>query len=73
MSCFSFLYQSPSLSLSTTFQVVLSNIDEVLLINPYTNVIVFGTSTFIIRIDLKESCLPDCWKVSSVVPVYENV
>ena len=22
---------------------------------------------------LKESCLPDCWKVSSVVPVLENV
>ena len=22
---------------------------------------------------LKESCLPDCWKVSSVVPVFENV
>ena len=22
---------------------------------------------------LKESCFPDCWKVSSVVPVFENV
>ena len=22
---------------------------------------------------LKESCFPDCWKVSSVVPVYKNV
>ena len=22
---------------------------------------------------LKESCLPDCWKVSSVVPVFKNV
>ena len=22
---------------------------------------------------LKESCVPDCWKVSSVVPVYKNV
>ena len=21
---------------------------------------------------LKESCVPDCWKVSSVVPVYKN-
>ena len=23
--------------------------------------------------DLKESCFPDCWKVSSVVPVFKNV
>ena len=22
---------------------------------------------------LKESCFPDCWKVSSVVPVFSNV
>ena len=22
---------------------------------------------------LKESCFPECWKVSSVVPVFENV
>ena len=22
---------------------------------------------------LKESCCPDCWKVSSVVPVFKNV
>ena len=22
---------------------------------------------------LKESCLPDCWKVSTVVPVFKNV
>ena len=22
---------------------------------------------------LKESCFPDCWNVSSVVPVYKNV
>ena len=22
---------------------------------------------------LKESCLPDCWKVSSVIPVFKNV
>ena len=22
---------------------------------------------------LKESCLPDCWKVSSVVPVFKNL
>ena len=22
---------------------------------------------------LKESCLPDCWKVSSVVPAFKNV
>ena len=23
--------------------------------------------------DLKGSCFPDCWKVSSVVPVFKNV
>ena len=22
---------------------------------------------------LKESCFPDCWKVSSVVPVFKNI
>ena len=22
---------------------------------------------------LKESCFPDCWKVSSVLPVFKNV
>ena len=22
---------------------------------------------------LKESCFPDCWKISSVVPVFKNV
>ena len=22
---------------------------------------------------LKESCFPDCWKVSSVVPIFKNV
>ena len=25
------------------------------------------------NICLKESCFPDCWKVMSVVPVFENV
>ena len=25
------------------------------------------------NICLKESCCPDCWKVSSVVPVFKNV
>ena len=27
----------------------------------------------IFNICLKEPCFPDCWKVSSVVPVFENV
>ena len=27
----------------------------------------------IFNICLKESCFPDCWKVSLVVPVFENV
>ena len=25
------------------------------------------------NICLKESCFPDCWKVSSVVPVFKNI
>ena len=25
------------------------------------------------ELSLKESCLPDCWRVSSVVPVFKNV
>ena len=37
-----FLYQSPSLSLCTNFDSILSNIDEVLSINPSANVFVFG-------------------------------
>ena len=42
---FLFLYQSPSLSslsLCTVFDSISSNIDEVLSINPSTNVFVFG-------------------------------
>ena len=39
---FFFLYQSPSLSLCTVFDSILSNIDEVLSINPSANVFVFG-------------------------------
>ena len=42
VSYFFFLYQSPSSSLCTVFDSVLSNIDEVLLINPSANVFVFG-------------------------------
>ena len=42
MSYSFFLYRSPSLSLCTNFDSVSSNIDEVLLINPSTNVFVFG-------------------------------
>ena len=39
---FFFLYWSPSSSLSTVFDSISSNIDEVLSINPSANVIVFG-------------------------------
>ena len=39
---FFFLYQSPSLLLRTVFGSILSNIDEVLSINPSANVFVFG-------------------------------
>ena len=42
MSYFFFLYQSSSLSLCTVFDSISSNIDEVLSINPSTNVFVFG-------------------------------
>ena len=42
VSYFFFLSQSPSLSLCTVFYSILSNIDEVLLINPSANVFVFG-------------------------------
>ena len=37
-----FFYQSPSLSLCMVFDSVLSNIDEVLLINLSANIFVFG-------------------------------
>ena len=42
VSYFFFLYRSPSLSLSTVFDSISSNIDEVLSINPSPNVFVFG-------------------------------
>ena len=42
VSYFFSLYQSPSLSLCTAFDSILSNIDEVPLINPSANVFVFG-------------------------------
>ena len=42
VSYFFFLYQSPSSSLYTFFDFISSNIDEVLSINPSTNVFVFG-------------------------------
>ena len=41
VSYFFFLSQSPSLSFCTVFYSILSNIDEVLLINPSANVFVF--------------------------------
>ena len=42
VSYFCFLYRSLPLSLYTVFDAILSNIDEVLLINPSANVLVFG-------------------------------
>ena len=42
VSCFFFLYRSPSSSLCTFFDSISSNIDEVLSINPSANVFVFG-------------------------------
>ena len=42
MSYFFFLYQSSSSSLCTVFDSILSNIDEVILINPSANVFFFG-------------------------------
>ena len=42
VSYFFFLYPSPSSSLCTIFDSILSNIDEVFSINPSANVFVFG-------------------------------
>ena len=42
VSCLFSLYRSPSLSLCTVFDSISSNIDEVLSINPFANVFVFG-------------------------------
>ena len=42
VSYFFFIYQSHSLSLCTVFDSVLSNRDDVLWINPFANVFVFG-------------------------------
>ena len=42
VSCFLFLYQSPSSSLFTVFDSLSSNIDKVLSINSSANVFVFG-------------------------------
>ena len=52
MSYFFFLYRSPSSCLSTVFDSISSNIDEVLSISPSTNVFVFGDLTSIIRTGL---------------------
>ena len=41
VSYFFFLYRSPSSALCTVFDSISSNIDEVLLINPATNVLIF--------------------------------
>ena len=42
VSYFFFLYRSPSSFLCMVFDSILSNMDEVLSINPYANVFVFG-------------------------------
>ena len=42
VSCFFFLYRSPSLSLCTIFDSISSKIDKVLLINSSPNIFVFG-------------------------------
>ena len=42
VSYFFFLYRSPFSSLCTVFDSISSNIDEVLFINPFANVFVFG-------------------------------
>ena len=42
VSCFFFLYQSPSSSLCTVFDSISSNIDEVLSINPSANMFHIG-------------------------------
>ena len=47
VSYFFFLYRSPSSTLFTIFDAVLSNIDVVLSINPSANVFVFGDFYFL--------------------------
>ena len=42
VSCFFFLYRSPSLSLCTVIDAISSNIVEVLSINPSANMFVYG-------------------------------
>ena len=42
MSYSFFLYRSPSSALCTVFDSISSNIDDILLINPFTNIFVFG-------------------------------
>ena len=42
VSYFFFLYRSPSSSLCTVFDSIPLNMDKVLSINPYANVVVFG-------------------------------
>ena len=49
VSNFIFLYRSPSSALSTIFDSISPNIDEVLSINPSVNVFVFGDLISIIR------------------------
>ena len=44
VSCLFFFYQSPSSSLCTVFYTISSNIDEVLSVNPFAYVFVFGDS-----------------------------
>ena len=52
VSYFFFLYRSPSLSLFTVFDSILSNIDVVLSINPYANVFFLKNLTSVIRTGL---------------------
>ena len=46
MFFFFFHYQSPSSSLSTVFDSISSSIDEVLSVNPSSNMFVFGNFNF---------------------------
>ena len=55
MSYFFFLYQSTSLW--TVFDVILSNIDEVLSINPSANAFVFGECNFLDLFIYSDACI----------------
>ena len=61
---------------------IIMNLDSSKVFGPDCNLVVFLKNckpelsyllAELFNMCLKESCFPDCWKVSSVVPVFKNV